>query len=336
MTLVSMTMLAIAGYVWFTAQQRADRIAKPSRQTLAQEVIVKARAAIAANEPQLARDLMQTYVRATPSDTEVRPLLARTLWNLGQNDQAQQVLEALQKLKPGLAETYWLAGEIAKADGHPDYLKYFAQAVNSPTVEPRMLSEYSLELLAVGKDSEAEKYLQRADEAVGNGPKDWTIWQGLGLVAMKKKQYDKAIANFKEAIRCDRTRPDPWRALAQAQRESGQVEQAALTLQEGLQATRDRTAIYYGLGLLRQSQSQPAEAADAFAAAADPDILDKTQRVHAATEAAIGYFQLGRYALAMKYVDLALTLDPQNARAREWVGKIEDARFGRATSQPAK
>lgn len=333
MTLVSMAMLGIAGYVWYTAGHNGQPASHPPRQGLGKEVLAKARTAIANGQLEPARDLMLAYVRANPADAEVRPLLARTLWNLGQDEQAQKVLEELQKINPGLAQTYWLAGEIAKSEGNADYMKYFAQAVNSPTVEPGMLSAYALELLAAGKDDDAQKYL---DRSVSAGHSDAATLQGLGDLALRHKNPAKAADLLRESIKLDPTQSAPWRLLAAAQRQMGQADQAAKTLQDALGATRDRAAIYYQLGTLRQSQSQPAEAADAFAAAADPEILDKASRVQAATNAAVEYFQLGRFALAMKYIDLALALDPQNAQARQWVTRIEDARFGRPTSQPKK
>ena len=320
--------LAVAGYVWWSSGPTPEKPSPHGEATLAKEVLSKAKSAIAAGDPTAAINLMQTYIRTHPSDVEVRPFLARTYWTAGQTPLAEEVLTGLQRLAPNLASALWLRGEMAKARGDRDYLKYFAQAMSSPTVEPAMVSLYATELLAHEKDAEAEKFLNRATAA---GLKDVPTLHGLGLLALKRKEYAKAEDQFREALKIERTNAPSWRMLATAQREDGHPEKALATIQEALKATRDRAALNLELGRTLVILHRPAEATDAFAAAADLSALPAPERVEAALEAAIGHYNAARFAQAMKYIDLALSLDPANERARQWVTKIEDARFSPAT-----
>lgn len=325
--------LAVAVYIGWFRSETPHKPDNPTGTSLAQDVIIRAKSLAAAGQTAPAIELMQSYVRTRLGDVEVRPALARILWSAGRIDEAGRVLDEIQRIAPNLAPALWLRGEMAKARGEADYAKHFAQAVASPTVEPPMLSLYALELLASGEDAEAQAFLTRAQAA---GLKDVPTHQGMGLLALRRKQYAQAAEQFREALKIDRASAACWRMLAVAQREDGQVEQALQTLQDALKATRDRAGLYLETGRTLALLRRPSDAAQAFAAAADPSVLPTQDRVEAAVEAAIGYYRSGRYALAMKYVDLALSLAPGDARAREWVSRIEDARFAPASAPASR
>lgn len=332
---LSLAVLAVALYVWWSSGRPAEKpqVNADSKGSLTQDVLSRAKTLVAGGQPAPARDLMLAYVGTHPDDVLVRPLLARTLWDMGQLDQAQQVLSDLENISPLQAQTLWLKGQIAKARGDSEYMKLLSQAVEGPTSEPEMAPMYALELIERGQDEQARKYLQRAADA---GVSDPRIGQGLGQLALKLRQYPQAIAHLENALKLDRANAACWRMLAQAHREDGSLDQAAQTLNDALKACRDRTGLYFELGNVRLAQSQPAQAADAYALAADPEVLAKDQRLGAATEAAINYYQVGRYAAAMKYIDLAASLDSTDARVRQWAAKIEQARFWTPASEPAK
>src|ERR1035437_8402396 len=83
LVIVALTgVIAVAAIIAWNSHVRVPRPPK-SQTTLAQDVLKTARGAISLGQNVQARDLMLAYVRTHPDDVEVRPLLARTHWNLG-------------------------------------------------------------------------------------------------------------------------------------------------------------------------------------------------------------------------------------------------------------
>ncbi|MFB3892434.1 MAG: tetratricopeptide repeat protein [Phycisphaerae bacterium] len=143
---------------------------QPSRQepapteTLGQEVLAKAQTAIAAGRPDVARDLMMSYVRTHPGDVEVRMLLARTHLKLNDARSAEATVNAILRNSPTHAEALWLKGELLRARGQ-DGSEFFRAAAEGPAATARIWALWGAELLRQGKDDEARKFLQRAADA---------------------------------------------------------------------------------------------------------------------------------------------------------------------------
>jgi tetratricopeptide (TPR) repeat protein len=130
--------------------------------------------------------------------------------------------------------------------------------------------------------------------------------------------------------------------LAEAQKETGKLDEAAYAVQEALGLlsasspephgqAMDRGHLLMLLGQVRLLQGRHIQAAEAFAQAADHVAF----RAPASLDAARCYYFAHRYALAMKYIDLADRYSPTDPAVQDWKRKIEDARFGQVASTSA-
>jgi tetratricopeptide (TPR) repeat protein len=318
---VAIVLAGVAIYLWNKGAGSVPMAAGP-KVTLSQEVLRQARTAIDAGRLAEARDLMQAYVRTHTQDTQVRLLLARTQWKLDQRDDAEHTADDVLKLAPQLAEALWLKGELVRARGDANAVKFFRKAAESPIdATPEIWSRFALELLGQGQDAEARKWVDRASAA---GLKDFNTLKGLGQLDLNAKDYAKAEGHFQQAMKLNNSDAELWRMLAMCQANTSGPDAAAATLEDALKTCRDRAGLFMELGRIRRQQGKFEQAGAAFTGAANY----ADQRAEASLDAAQCYYQAGRYALAMQYIDMAASLRPGNEQVKQWRTKIEDARFG--------
>jgi len=256
----------------------------------ADEVLRRCRQLMAAGRHDAARDLAAPWVRLHPRDVEVRPVLAEAQLALGRLAEAERTLNDLLRLSPDSARGLWLTGELTRRRGGQGYMDFYRRAAESEVdSDPEIHARYGLLLLASDDVEAAGKHLRSAHDA---GLRDAPLLAGLGEVAMREKRYDSAEGFLAEAA-------------------SGS---------EG----EERTKVLMRLGALHEIRAKWMDAARVFAEAARSPALEAS----ASLSAARCYYQAGRYAAAMKYVDIASSLRPSDGAVLEWRRKIEDARFG--------
>jgi len=327
-----------------------------------QRVLTQARNLMAMNRPAAyagAASLMGTYVRRYPMDVEVRPLLAEALFKAGRTEQAEHTIDDLLKLTKPTGEALWLKGELVRLRQFRQYsmelagalwlnglatpprprsshISFFRRAAEADTgTRPEIWLKFAVELLRadkhdlagqkdlIGRREElAEQYLNKALDA---GLRDVRTLAGLGELALKRESFEQAAKMLAEATRQNPKDFELWRMLAQAQKEAGMQLKAAESIQQALKLRRSRDALILK-GQIDQLRGRRAEAAEAFAeAAADPRL-----RPQASFWAARCYYHVEKYALAMKYIDIAASLMPDKKDVVELRRKIEDERFGPA------
>lgn len=117
----------------------------------------------------------------------------------------------------------------------------------------------------------------------------------LGLFHLDRRQYQDAEAAYRTALKLDATFAPAYGNLADLYRATGREPEAEAILQQGLRVRPDDGALSHALGLLRVRQKRPAE--------------------------------------ALRYLERAVTLSPDNARyayvlavALHDTGKLEEAR----------
>ena len=329
----------------------------PSGPTQAEQVLGKAKELMRSGAYAPARDLMLAYVRLHPRDVVVRPLLAEAMWKTGRTGLAEHTVDDLLRLAKPTAQGLWLKGELVREREFREYsvslasalwmaggsvphrrgskhLHFFRRAAEADVgAGAEIWLKYALELLAadradligqrdlIGRKEEvAEEYLNKA---LGAGLRDVRTLGSLGSLALKREDFERAAIMLSEATRQNAKDFRLWVMLAEAQKESGRQEQAADSIRRALGIRRSHETLMLK-GQIDQLRRRYAQAAEAFAEAA----ADSRLRAQASFQAARCYYHLEKHALAMKYVDIAAELAPDDPNVVAMRTKIENARFG--------
>ncbi|MCK4276918.1 MAG: tetratricopeptide repeat protein [Phycisphaerae bacterium] len=335
---LTVVVLALAAIVSLRRPGPTPDPGKGPERITAEVILAKARPLIEADKyaaGPLARraldqaiDLMLVYVQAHPDDVKVRPLLAEAQIKSGDLTAAERTVGRLLALGPDHAAPLWLKGEIMRLRGDDAYVEFYRRATESTGATAQMFSMYGLLLAGRGEHDPARKYLQRA---LDGGVRSSDVLVSLGRIAMGRSEYGRAGAFLDEAVRLDQQNAELWRLLASCHQQAGRADAAADTLRQAARKVKrwtDKASLWAALGRVLEAQGRDADAAESFAAASDgtPNLPDR------AFGAARCYFRTGRYALAMKYIDRAAAIDPHDRDIRDWLEKIEEARFARPVS----
>ena len=324
-----------------------------------QKVVAQAKNLMKLKSYVRACDLMRTYVGAHPLDVVVRPLLAEAEWKAGQSDEAERTIDRLLALAKPSARGLWLKGELVRqrefrqyglavasalwAVGEPipqrlgaSHMVYFRRAAESGVgAGAQTWLKYGLELLSADdvdlaapkmrdligrKEEAAEEYLNKAFDA---GLQDVRVLDNLGWLALKGGNFDRAVVMLSGAVRRNPDKHRLWAMLAEAQKQAGKFDQAGKSVAKALALHRAKTTLVLK-GQIHRLRREYLPAAEAYAEAAE----DPRLRPAASQEAAECYYRLEKHALAMKYVDIAASVDPGNPQVRRLLERVEDARFG--------
>ncbi|MCE5277060.1 MAG: tetratricopeptide repeat protein [Planctomycetaceae bacterium] len=295
---------------------------------LADDVLGKARGLMRPGGYAGARDLMIAYVRANPDDTQVRPLLAESQLALGQTAAADKILDELLARAPRDAGGLWLRGQILlKANEPAKAMEYFRKAADEgggPGAGAEIWARFGEHLLAAGQREAAGGYLARAYDG---GVKDGRTLAGLGELALEKKDYPKAADYLAQASSLSPDDAAVSIRLATAQFGAGRTDDCAITLTQALRHRRSGELLML-MGQVRQRQERQQEAGEAYAEATHFAQLAG----QASAAAARCFYDAGRYAQAMKYIDMAVALQPADEALKRLKSSIESARFGPASA----
>jgi tetratricopeptide (TPR) repeat protein len=227
----------------------------------------------------------------------------------------------------------WLKGQLVRTRGLDTHMKYFRLAATSPEATPAIWGKYGIELALLGQSAEAQTYLQRA---IDGGATDLDVMCQLARIMIAQGRCAGANDLLMSAVRQPQAGWRAWKLLADAQRRLERPDDAAASVQQALsmlpkpyppELAMDAAELLMSLGQLRLAAKRDTEAAEVFAVAAN----DYTpMRGEAAFEAAKCYHRLGRFAVAMRFIDIAAKLLPADDSVKQWVRTIEDSRFGPA------
>ncbi|HUT56980.1 MAG TPA: tetratricopeptide repeat protein [Phycisphaerae bacterium] len=277
------------------------------------------------------RELMETYVRTHPEDVTVRTRLAEVLVLMGLAKAAEVRVDEILERRPGSAGALWMKGYLLQMRGGEGYEQYLRRAADSPDADANIWSLYGLGMLKAGRIATAEEYLRKAYR---QGAKDPATLCALARLAFVRDRFEEAEKYLSLAVKHKEAGAVAWGMLAEVQKETGRLDEAADSVMRAIGLLSRPTAVTAGapdkgdllllLGQVRLLQQRHQQAAEAFAEASDYTFV----RAPAALNAAKCYYFLGRHAQAMKFIDIAAGLMPKGPAVAEWVKKIEDARFG--------
>ncbi|MBI5725407.1 MAG: tetratricopeptide repeat protein [Planctomycetes bacterium] len=287
-----------------------------------------------------ARDLLWSYNLKNPRNTETLLLLADVslrLCRMNAHDsanmfaQANQAVDIVLEMAPNSSRGLWLKGELVRRRGGKDFMDYFARAADSPASDWQVWTAYGMELINQGKADQARRYVDRAAASGATGAGTRKILLARAELAFAAGQYAQARELFRQAADSDTADMHAWLMLARATEKSADPAATLKTLDEAVDALRDRLKgeIFFMKGSILARSGDWEKASAAFVSAtADPAV-----RAHAALEAAKCFYELKRYAPAMGYIDIAAQQMPgDDPELKQLMAKIEDARFGNASS----
>ena len=313
----------IVAFQWFRGSGGPPGPAPRPAVLESESILAEAQRHVEAERYDQARAVMEPYVRKNPLDAVVRPRLAEVYLKLGKLDLAEAAAGKAVRFAPGAARALWAKGLVCQAGGDRDgAMGFFRQAAESSSADAEIWGKYGLVLRAEGRADQAADYLHRAYDA---GRRTVPILTALGLLRMGANRYAQAASYFGDALRLVPNDVDVRLSTAEAWKLAGKFDQAEAVLKDAPECREAQGRILMALGDVRVLRKCHEEAAEAFALAAGYQAM----RPEAALRAARSYFFAKRFALAMKYIDIAWDYRPGHPEVAQWREWIEDARFVR-------
>ena len=172
----------------------------------------------------LVTQMIQDQIAATPhKDARIYSLSGSFMNNIGQRDQAAQLLEVAHELSPAkqsidleLSSDYLNNGEVSKA------VDLLAAAYQSETADDQVRSAYVIALVADGQDVQAHK-LFGADPSLFS-----TIY--VAQAYMLAKQYPKAVTIYETLVAANPKDVNLTLQLAQAEYSAGMLTKSVETV----------------------------------------------------------------------------------------------------------
>ncbi len=179
-----------------------------------------------------------------------------------------------------------------------------------------LLKKEPLNNLAALTTAEAFYFLDMFDSTravlaplVKKGKPPWGAYDLLGRIALEKKEYPRAIKNFKRVIALDDKNRFGWLFLGFAYNDSGDLQHAEKTFKQAVKKIPRDGSLWSWLGVVLQRQKKYKEAIMPFqqALALDPSNLN------ALSSLPVAYENLKMFALCDSSYQMAIRKKPNNA-----------------------
>jgi predicted Zn-dependent protease len=314
----------------------------------AETLATKGKLAMEAGRFDEAVRIYQDLAKASPTNPGLRLNLAMALHMAGRDQEAipafQQVLKAQPSTLPALA----MLGASYMRTGNPKAAIPVAEkAVAMQPADQQLRSMLVDALLMVGREEEAIPHLNKL---TAQDPKSPRAWHGLGRVheviaqktfeemqrtapespwtiaivaevRAKQQQYASALALYREALKRNPDLPGAREAVAEIYRKTGHDDWAKTELQKA-KPVSPAAASAPEANLYRKIRDHNDRAVDAFSRL---EKMPPSVEIHQLRAEING--TRGRHAEAVKELESALKLDPNNAELhREFAVAVYSAR----------
>jgi tetratricopeptide (TPR) repeat protein len=168
-------------------------------------------------------------------------------------------------------------------------------------------------------DSEEEKAILAAHNAVEDNPANFEPYIGLGMAYFHAGQFDNALAAFQQAIDLNPRAASAYNGIGRVYYHTGPARTAIEAYEQAIALDPHYIDPYYGLGILYAAQLGEYDAAiDTLQRGVDNNPQD------AFLVASLGstYARMGRFEKAIAYLEQAITLQPDNAFAYSWLSIV--------------
>lgn len=170
------------------------------------------------------------------------------------------------------------------------------------------------QLLRVRKFPEAA---ERFTAAIAANPHDYRAHEAMATVAFVTKDFEAAAKYFREASRCDASRPEPLINLGAVLNKLQRYKEAIEVLQKGLGRNRSSAEAYYNLGIAYRGSGDSSMAVSAYREA----IRLKSDFAEAYQNLGNAYLDVNNKRQATTAFTRALELNPELGGAKRGLQK---------------
>lgn len=250
-------------------------------------------------------------------------------------------LEQAVRDDPENASVHVLLGDAYRDTGRPAAaVKEYDTALELSPDLPEALVGLAIVAMQTEEWRTSEGYWQRAIEVLSENQfaaQDLRLEKAYyyyGTVLIELAEYDKAVANLKEALRITRSDADTHYALSVAYRELGSLNKQRESLETALMFVPTLPEANYDLGLLLLEEGDEASAAEHFRRSADyaperPEPIEELSKLGPFEERLDAASSLAEADADAAYdeVRIAVALDPTSVDAARLMARLV-ARIG--------
>ncbi|MFQ6044038.1 MAG: tetratricopeptide repeat protein, partial [Candidatus Poribacteria bacterium] len=264
------------------------------------------------------------------SSLKENPRSADTHRNLGIIYQSQgKINKAIDSFKTSLKynprqpEIYLALGALYETKGLIDEsIDAYKKVIESePKLEPKLIAAAYGSLSAlyerIGKLDEAIEANKRVIELE---PNLWLAHSNLGSLYLSKEQYEEAIKSFKRALELQPDASAPYNNLGIAYTQRGKYAEAEDAFKQAIKVAPDFDAAYLNLAKLYVERNIQLD--EAIKLARQAATLNESAEAHDVLASA--YFQKGMYKEALREIDKAINLAPDEKSYHEFRKRVEE------------
>ncbi len=278
------------------------------------------KAAARLNEPMMATNYLQKYIKFKPDDFESYLFLGRAYYRLGNNDESYKNFARALLLDPENSQALYGLGQVLlKQRKFKEAIEYLEKAA-ARNIE---VSEIYFELGTACEElqdlAKAAEYYEKYARSV---PTSFAAWLKLAQTYQRLNQPEKAIAAYREALKLSPNDINSNYNLAKLLAESRQLEEAEIIFVRLATAINPKEAIFYYSQIL-QMYERVKNYQKAVEAAKKIVDLSPGNEV-AVYNLAIMYFQMGQLEEAASTLNKCLEIKNDYSAAWFNLGLVYD------------
>ncbi|HIE25664.1 TPA: tetratricopeptide repeat protein [Candidatus Poribacteria bacterium] len=257
-------------------------------------------------------------LKENPRSADTHRNLGVIYQSQGKIDKAIDSFKTSLRYNPRQPEIYLALGALYETKGLIDESIDAYKRVTQ--LEPTFAAAYgSLSALyeRIGKLDEA---IEANKKVIELEPNLWLAHSNLGSLYLSKGEYGEAIKSFKRAIELQSDSPAPYNNLGIVYTQQGKYDEAENAFKQAIKIAPDFDASYLNLSKLYVERDIQLDEAIKLARQA----AAMNESAEAYDVLASAYFQKGMYKEALKEIDKAINLAPDEKIYREFRRRIEE------------
>lgn len=206
-------------------------------------------------KPEQSIILLRQVLELEPGNTDFKKQLGGLYVSIGNLDSALTIYEDVVEQLPTDVESRAALSHIYLIKQNYEKLAEQFDFILKDEILPLESQLRYAQLVAsfIQKDSAVTPYaLQLFEKIKTKYPDDWRPYFFIGLIASSMKDNDLAIQNFEDALKLDKSNPDPWIYLASLYFEKQEYRKVIDLLNQSLHHISEELRIYLLMGISYQ------------------------------------------------------------------------------------
>jgi tetratricopeptide (TPR) repeat protein len=207
-----------------------------------------------------ARSLLKFAAGKTTNDPEIWYLLSVAAGQLGFYEEVIDASKRVLAIKPNLPAAHAnLANGLVGIRHYADAIQHYRKALALEPNNVSIIYSYAQTLYCVGEKTESiNQFLQ----VLGRMPAHADSHYRIGTILVELTDFVKAIPHLQKAEQLNPGLPDIYFKLAEAYRETAQLEEAENTYQKAIQKNQNKLGSFIGLITVLRYQGKTAASLD--------------------------------------------------------------------------